>query len=155
MMQASGADYLALRSALSARRARLPSVGRVMILNASKPACGVLVALVRSVLGYDAIVEHEVSLGAALDRIMASKPDLILLDDRLATGKSGAATLALLRACDHHGPVVITIGTGDHKLRRQMLAAGAADVIERDDYNSGRLSEAFIRAFAPDAIAAE
>ncbi len=85
---------------------------------------------------------------ARLDCIIARKPELVFLDDVLKPSDNASQTIPYLRRAEYAGPIVVVSGQVTKNRRNDLLAAGATDVIHKDDVDSVRLAEALLRVFA-------
>ena len=69
------------------------------------------------------------------------KPQLILLHDNLELSADRACDLIpYLRRVEFDGPIVVS-GVATRKRRLELLAAGAAEVLQKDDVDSVRVNE--------------
>lgn len=101
-----------------------------------------LVASLHLMFGYGIEVRHARTLGSALDLVIARKPELVFLDDYLKPNDNATQTIPFLRRCGYDGPIIVVSGQVTRMRRAQLMKAGAADVIHKDDLDSARLAEA-------------
>jgi signal transduction histidine kinase len=75
------------------------------------------------------------SESAAFERLSRSHIDLIILDYRLASGRTGLDLFADLRSAGHQQPIIIVTGYGDETIVIDSLRAGVRDfVIKSSEY---------------------
>lgn len=151
----TGADYLERRCEVVRLRPRLAADVDVLIIEGTPPSLGVLSAVLHLMLGYEARLRSAASFGLALDRLAERRPDLIFLADQMPPGTSALDALAILRRCGYPGPVIVIGGRSDKRHERALVEAGAADVLDRDQIDSVRVSESLLRAFEQRSLAAE
>jgi DNA-binding NarL/FixJ family response regulator len=108
-----------------------------------------LKATLRVMFGYELEVRRAATLASALDCIIDRKPQLIFLDDVLKPSDNASQTIPYLRRADYAGPIVVVSGQVTRNRRIDLLAAGATDVIHKDEVDSVRLAEALLRVYAP------
>jgi signal transduction histidine kinase len=97
--------------------------------------------------GVSASIEEVDSGAEALARIGAGGCDCVLLDYRLP-GMNGLELLAELRRRDGNVPVVVLTGQGDERLAVQLMKAGAADYLAKQDLTPERLGRSLRHALA-------
>lgn len=107
-----------------------------------------MLATLRVMYGYDVTVRRAATITAALAHIETKHPDLILLDDILKPSDNGETTLPRIRQAGFTGPVIVISGQVTRTRRPILIAAGATDVIHKDDVDSVRLSESLKLIFA-------
>ena len=107
-----------------------------------------MLGTLRVMCGYEATLRRAASIDAALTLVMAKQPDIIFLDDILKPSDDAIQTIPLIRNAGYEGPIVVVSGQVTRKRKPILLAAGATDVIHKDDVDSVRLAEAVQRAFA-------
>lgn len=155
MQQLTGALYLLRRNEAVRHRPRLPADAEVLIIEGSPQGPGVLSAVLHLMLGYEARIKQASSFGTALDRLVERKPDLIFLADQVPPSTAAIDGLPILRRCGYLGPMIVIASQPDKWHERALIEAGAADVLERDQIDTVRLSEALARAFLSPQMAAE
>ena len=125
-------------------------VRTVLIVDDKTSEASILKARLHLVLGYDIAVVHAKSLGQALDSARAGLwPDVILLDDVLPPADRAPSSIAFLRKAGHRCPVIVVGGQITAAIGQAAKAAGAADVIHKDDLDTERLTEALCRLSPP------
>ena len=143
----SGSDFLARKSDLTRMRAGIPGLKDVLIIDDNNFDADSLRASMNMMFGYALTMRRAKTLGSALDCVIERKPDLIFLDDILPPSDTASTTLPFLRRCGYEGPVIVVSGEMNRNRRQQLLAAGASDVIHKDDIDSVRISEALKIAY--------
>lgn len=82
------------------------------------------------------------TLSSAIDQVLKLKPQLILLDDNLELSADRACdSIPYLRRVGFEGPIVVVSGIATRKRRLELLAAGAAEVLHKDDVDCVRINE--------------
>jgi DNA-binding NarL/FixJ family response regulator len=145
----SGGDFLERKSSVNRIRDTLPTLRDVVVVDDEHIDADRMLATLRVVLGYDADIRRASTSNAAIDLIIANKPDIIFLDDILKPSDDAAHTMPYLRRAGYDGPIVIISGQVTRTRRTILLAAGASEVIHKDDVDSVHLAEALHRIFAP------
>lgn len=143
----SGGDFLTKKSDITKLRQQLPALTDVLIVEDETIDADRLKATLRVMFGYDLEVRRAATLGNAVDSVVARKPDLVFLDDVLKPSDNASSTIPYLRGAKYEGPIVVVSGQVTRKRRDDLLAAGATDVIHKDDVDSVRLGEALLRVF--------
>ena len=143
----SGGDFLTKKSDVTKLRQELPALTDVLIVEDETIDADRLKATLRVMFGYDLEVRRAATLGNAVDSVVARKPDLVFLDDVLKPSDNASSTIPYLRGAKYEGPIVVVSGQVTRKRREYLLAAGATDVIHKDDVDSVRLGEAILRVF--------
>jgi DNA-binding NarL/FixJ family response regulator len=143
----SGGDFLTKKSDITKLRQELPALTDVLIVEDETIDADRLKATLRVMFGYDLEVRRAATLGNAVDSVVARKPDLVFLDDVLKPSDNATSTIPYLRGAKYEGPIVVVSGQVTRRRRDDLLAAGATDVIHKDDVDSVRLGEALLRVF--------
>jgi hypothetical protein len=152
----TAADYLRRRSRAARACHQLRAVRTVVIACGCRTTTGVVTSLLRVLFGYASQLELKAvgTLGQALDAMLAVHPDLFVLGATDSVGPASPGVLAIIRRFGYRGPVIaLADPTGD--ARAHLLAAGAADVIGRDELEAARLAEALAACWPSLAPAAE
>ena len=102
-------------------------------------------ATLRVMYGYDVNVRRAATATAAVDLVVARHPDIVFLDDILKPSDNASHTIPYLRRVGYNGPIVVISGQVTRTRRTELLAAGATDVIHKDDVDSVRLTETLQR----------
>lgn len=150
----SGGDFLSKKSDLNQLRKGLPPLQSVLIVEDENFDADRLAATLRVMFGYDLEIRRAATLGSAVDRVLEKKPQLLFLDDVLKPSDEAGQTIPFLRRAEYTGPIVVVSGRATRKRRVELLAAGATDVIHKDDVDSVRLAEALVRVFGTSAKSA-
>lgn len=146
----SGGDFLEKKSGVVRARASLRALKDVVVVDDENLDTDRMFATLRVMFGYDVGVRRAATVEAALGLVMAHKPDIVFLDDILKPSDDAAQTIPYLRRTGYDGPIIVVSGQVTRTRRTVLLAAGATDVIHKDDVDSVRLAEALQRIFAPD-----
>ena len=144
----SGGEFLAKKSDITRLRKGLPDLRDVLIVEDETMDADRLKATLRVMFGYDVDLRRAATLARALDCIIARKPEIIFLDDVLKPSDNATQTIPYLRRAEYTGPIVVVSGQVTKNRRNDLLAAGATDVIHKDDVDSVRLAEALLRVFS-------
>lgn len=144
----SGGDFLAKKSDLLRARASMPVLKTVLIVEDEDPDAEKLQATLRVMFGYDLEVRRSATLNSAIDAVLKKMPELVFLDDVLRPTDEAHQTIPFLRRAGYEGPIVVVSGRVNRRRRADLTAAGATDVIHKDDVDSVRLAEALTRIFA-------
>ncbi len=137
-----GGDHLAKKSELVRARVRLGVFKSILIVEDETLDAERLTATLRVLFGYDTQIRCASSLGDAVDRVMEQTPCVLFLDDILKPSTTALQAIPLLREAGYTGPIVVVSGEVTHARRSSLLAAGAGDVIHKDDVDSVRVAEA-------------
>lgn len=143
----SGGDFLAKKSEIMRARQGLPALKDVLVVEDENLDADRMFATLRVMFGYDVQVRRASTLAAAVDAVLQRKPEIIFLDDILKPSDDASQTIPFLRRAGYEGPIVIVSGQATRTRRTVLLAAGATDVIHKDDVDSVRLTEALTRVF--------
>lgn len=144
----TGGDFLAKKSDITKLRKALPELSDVLVVDDEAADADRLKATLRVMFGYEIDVRRAPTLGSAVDCVLARCPVIIFLDDILKPSDSATDTIPFLRRAGYEGPIVVISGQVTKKRRLELVAAGADDVIHKDDLDSVRLGEALLRVFA-------
>lgn len=144
----SGGDFLAKKSAIVRAKSGLPQLADVLIVEDSPIDSERMLGTLRVMFGYDLKVRSAATLAAALDHVMAARPDIIFLDDILKPSDDASQTIPFLRRAGFDGPIIVVSGQVTRSRKSVLTQAGATDVIHKDDVDSVRLTEALQRVFS-------
>lgn len=147
MTTGAGGDFLARKNDVAQLGKKLPPLSNVLIIEDDSCDADRLRATLRVILGYDFNSRRAATLGAALDSVLALKPDLVFLDDVLKPSDTATHTIPFLRRAKYDGPIVVISGQVTRNRRAELMGLGATDVIHKDDVDSVRLTEALARVF--------
>lgn len=150
-----GRNHFRRRSGLAKLAQDLPAIEDVLIISSDDGLAALLQAMLHVLLGYEAEMRQAGSLGIGLDGVIGQAPDLVLLDDHLSARDHPAAVLKLLKDCGYLGPVIVTTVNRNPSHRAALIAEGAHDVLDREEFDTVRLAEALVRITRPPAVAAE
>jgi DNA-binding NarL/FixJ family response regulator len=143
----SGGDFLERKSGLVRAKSALPEIKDAVVIDDENIDADRMLATLRVMFGYDVGVRRAATIAAALDLVMARTPDIVFLDDILKPSDDASQTIPFLRRAGYSGPIIVVSGQVTRNRRTVLLAAGATEVIHKDDVDSVRLSEALHRAF--------
>lgn len=118
----------------------MPSLTDFMIIDDNVSDIGHLRAILHMVAGYDVSVREMTSAQAAVDAVSARAPQVVFTDHLSATD-TAFSTMLKLRGVGYLGPIVVVTGLGDPIKKQQLLAAGAVDVVNKDDLDSALLAQ--------------
>lgn len=143
----SGGDFLAKKSVINRARGALPDFKDVVVVDDEAIDADRMFATLRVMFGYDVNVRRAATAGRAIDLVIDVKPDIIFLDDILKPSDDAVHTIPYLRRAGYDGPIIVVSGQVTRTRRTTLIAAGATDVIHKDDVDSVRLSEVLHRIF--------
>ena len=141
----SGADFVAAKAELDRHREKMPDWTKFLIIDDCRSDAAVLRGVLHSWLGYDIDVQVEASMGTAMDRLKCELPNVIFLDHLLPPQNDSAKVFPYLRAVGYEGPIVVISGMVSQPKRRELVKAGAFDVLHKDDMNSMSVGEILLR----------
>ena len=144
----SGGDFLAKKSDVTKLRKTLPPLSDVLVVDDEKFDVERLTATLRVMFGYELDIRRASTLASALDLVIAKQPEIIFLDDVLKPSDTALNSIPFLRRAKYEGPIVVISGQVTRARRIELVAAGATDVIHKDDVDSVRLAEALLRVFS-------
>jgi CheY-like chemotaxis protein len=152
--QSSGAgrDFLARKTGATMARQTLAAPDDILIVDDNTFDADTVVAILHVLFGYDIDIRRAKTLGSAIDCVLAKKPSLVILDDILPPSDTAADTIPYLRGTGYTGPIVVVSGGVSRRRRVELIAAGASDVVHKDDLDSVRLSEALQRVLTRKTI---
>ena len=96
---------------------------------------------------FDFELLHEADPLAALDRVRAEAPAVVLLDYRLGP-TDGVELLKQMRGAGLLQPVIVLTGQGDEYVAAEITRAGADAYLMKDDLDNDRLAKALDLAVA-------
>ena len=144
----SGREFLARKTDATKARQSLAAPDDVLIVDDNSFDADTVRAILHVLFGYEIAIRRAKTLGSAVDSVMAKKPSLIILDDILPPSDTAIDTIPFLRGTGYSGPIVVVSGGVTQRRRVDLIAAGASDVVHKDDLDSVRLSEALQRVLA-------
>ncbi len=138
----SGGDFLDKKSELNKSRTDAPKLTNVLLVDDESRDIKRLRATLHLLYGYDLNVREATTLSAAIDEVMKERPELILLDDNLDLSSDRACdSIPYLRRVGYDGAIVVISGVATKKRRLDLMEAGAAEVLHKDDVDSVRINE--------------
>ena len=123
----------------------MPGLKDVVVVDDENIDSDRMQATLRVMFGYDVVVRRAATIGAAIDLVMAKSPDILFLDDILKPSDDASQTIPFLRRAGYSGPIVVISGQVTRTRRAVLTAAGATEVIHKDDVDSVRLTEVLQR----------
>ncbi len=144
----TGADYLAHKSDLAKSRKDLPDYKDILIVEDEALASDRMAATLRGLFGQDLEVRRARTVNMAIDLMLKKLPDLIMLDDYVGPNDTALDSLPLIRHTKFTGPVIVVSGRMSRHRRAELLAKGADETINKDDLDSGSMSESLLRLVA-------
>ena len=151
----TGGDFLAKKSDVTKLRKLMPALNDVLVIDDEVADADRIKATLRVMFGYDIEVRRAGTLGAAIDCVLDKPPQVVFLDDILKPSDLATDTMPFLRRAGYDGPIVVISGQVTKKRRIELVAAGAHEVIHKDDLDSVRLGEALLKVFTVSAPAAK
>ena len=151
----TGADYLARKSELAKSRKDLPAYKDILIVEDEVLASDRLMATLRGLFGQNLKVRRARTLNSAIDLMLQKLPDLIMLDDYVGPSDTALDSIPLIRHAKFDGPVVVVSGRMSRQRRAELLSKGADETINKDDLDSGTISEALLRLVAAGKATAQ
>jgi len=138
----SGGDFLDKKSGLTKSLKRMPKLTNVLVVDDCSTDIKRLRATLHLIFGYEIDVREANTLSSAIDQVLKHKPQLILLDDNLELSADRACdSIPYLRRVGYEGPIVVVSGVATRRRRMDLMKAGAAEVLHKDDIDSVRINE--------------
>ena len=138
----SGGDFLDKKSGLTKSLKKMPQLTNVLVVDDCSTDIQRLRATLHLMFGYEIDVREANTLSSAIDQVLKHKPQLILLDDNLELSADRACdSIPYLRRVGYEGPIVVVSGVATRKRRMDLMKAGAAEVLHKDDVDSVRINE--------------
>lgn len=138
----SGGDFLDKKSSLTKSLSDMPKLTEVLVVDDEAMDIKRLRATLHLMFGYDINVREATTLSGAIDEVMKQPPQLILLDDDLKLSADRACdSIPYLRRIGYEGPIVVVSGIATRNRRKDLMDAGAAEVLHKDDVDSVRINE--------------
>ena len=95
-----------------------------------------IVATLRALLGYAFSIRTASTANAAVEEVLREAPHLMIMDDVLAPNDTALSVMPLLRRASYAGPIVIASRVTSEARTRKLLDAGAAFVVNKDDFDT-------------------
>ena len=138
----SGGDFLDKKSGLTKSLKKMPQLTNVLVVDDCSTDIKRLRATLHLMFGYEIDVREANTLSSAIDQVLKHKPQLILLDDNLELSADRACdSIPYLRRVGYEGPIVVVSGVATRRRRMDLMKAGAAEVLHKDDVDSVRINE--------------
>jgi DNA-binding NarL/FixJ family response regulator len=120
----------------------MPQLTNVLVVDDCSTDIKRLRATLHLMFGYEIDVREANTLSSAIDQVLKHKPQLILLDDNLELSADRACdSIPYLRRVGYEGPIVVVSGVATRRRRMDLMKAGAAEVLHKDDIDSVRINE--------------
>lgn len=138
----SDGDFLDKKSGLTKSLKKMPKLTNVLVVDDWSTDIKRLRATLHLMFGYEIDVREANTLSSAIDQVLKHKPQLILLDDNLELSADRACdSIPYLRRVGYEGPIVVVSGVATRRRRMDLMKAGAAEVLHKDDVDSVRINE--------------
>lgn len=138
----SGADHLDKKSSLNKSRDGMPKLQDVLVVDDESMDIKRLRATLHLMFGYEIEVRDAATLSGAIGEVMKRPPQLIVLDDDLKLSSDRTCeSIPYLRRIGYEGPIVVVSGIATRSRRKDLMEAGAAEVLHKDDVDSVRINE--------------
>lgn len=118
----------------------MPELTDFLIIDDDPRDIGHLRACLHMVVGYEVRVREMSSADKAIEAV-GQEPPHVVFTDHLSPVDTAFSTILKLRGIGYQGPVVVVTGHGDPIKRQQLLAAGAVEVVDKDDLDSALLAK--------------
>lgn len=140
--ETTGCGHLTKRSSLATSRAHQELPSEVLIIEDKAADAERLTATLRVLFGYQVLIRSAGSLADALGALRRKMPSLAFLGDLRNPAAEPLLTIPELRRAGFDGAIIVVSGSVTPAHRTRLIAAGACDVIHKDDLNSVRVAEA-------------
>jgi DNA-binding response OmpR family regulator len=144
----SGVNHLARKSELAIARAGRPAFEDILVVEDNVFEGDRLNGTLNIVFNRTAQIRRATTLNGALDAVIAKKPDIVFLDDKLPPNDNASQTIPFLRRCGYLGPIVVVSSVLTRPRRAMLITAGAIDAIHKDDLDGIAIEEVLARVFA-------
>jgi DNA-binding NarL/FixJ family response regulator len=138
----TGGATLARKSELAIARSSKAAFSDILIVEDNVKEADRLKSTLNTIFNYKSEIRHAKTLGAALDCVIARKPDLIFLDDLLKPSDDATETIPFLRRCGYSGPIVVVSSVLTRPRRALLINATAVECIHKDDLDGTSVEEA-------------
>jgi DNA-binding NarL/FixJ family response regulator len=91
------------------------------------------------VCGYDVDIREVNSSRDAIEAVKARSPEVVFTD-HLSPTDTAFSTLLKLREVGYDGPIVVVTGLADRLKHMELLNAGAAEIVVKDDLDSRQIA---------------
>lgn len=142
---ATGGGHLERRSALLKRVQALPRKPRILVVEDREQDVRFIETSLRRWFGPDLAVSVARTLKAMADTSRQSF-DVVLLDDRLDGSHRSEASVPILRASGHAGPIIVISALLTNARQAELRRLGVTEMILKDDADGARLAELVIDA---------
>jgi CheY-like chemotaxis protein len=142
-------SYLERRSLLAKQLAERQAFERICIIDDRALDADVLAGLLRRILGRESNIEIAKSLLTLHTSWATVRPDLVFLDDRLGHLGTASTFIPALRRLAFTGPIVIISGMMTRQRRAELIGAGAAEALHKDDVDALVMMDLLLRLLGP------
>jgi DNA-binding response OmpR family regulator len=143
-----GRSHLARKSELAIARSGKPAFANILIVEDNVFEADRLNGTLNIVFNRKSDIRRAATLTSALDAVIANKPDVIFLDDKLPPNDNASQTIPFLRRCGYEGPIIVVSSLLTRQRRAMLMAAGAIEAIHKDDLDGMAIEEALARVYA-------
>lgn len=143
----SSGDFLRRRSDVTQAKEVLPELNNILLVEDFEADAKRLKALLHIVLGREPEVRLAHSLDKAIDEVLRSPPDLLLLDDYLKPNDSALETIPMVRRAGYQGPIIVVSGEMDRARSIALRKASASGTIHKEEVNSVELGALLLQVF--------
>ena len=130
----------------------MPDLHDFLIIDDNASDIGHLRACLHMVAGYEVSVRQASTAEGAIETVRQKQPQVVFTD-HLSPTDTAFSTILKLRAIGFEGPVVVVTSHEGRAKRQQLMAAGAVDVVNKDDLNSALLATTLAKVRAAIATA--
>ena len=142
----TGGAHLARRSALVKRIHALPSHIDLLIVEDKAQDAHFISKPLESLFGKQARLSIAVSVAELKAVLAKSKFSAIILDDRLDKGATADATVPLIRAAGHAGPIIVVSALLTRARTAELKRLGVEGMLTKDEVGSVALGERLLAA---------
>ena len=137
----TGGAHLVRKSELAIARQSKPPFVDILIVEDEGRDADRLRGTLNTIFNYKSEIRQAKTLGSALDCVIARKPDIIFLDDRLKPNDDATQTIPFLRRCGYEGPIVVVSSVLTRPRKAMMITAGAVACLHKDDLDGSSVEE--------------
>lgn len=141
----SGSDFLKRKSDAVRSKSGLKLIKTALVVEDEAIDADRMFATLRVMYGYDVEVRRATTATGAADLIMQKIPDIVFLDDILKPSDDALQTIPILKRAGYKGPIIVISGQVTRTRKSALQAAGATEVIHKDDVDSVQLTETLQR----------
>lgn len=146
----SGNDLASNKSILMQRLAKLPALGRIVVIDDNEMDAQHLIATLYLLLGRDVSIINFRSVAVALDRTRRDKPDLIFLDDHIPPLDRAESSIRSLHRFGVDAPIIVMSGQLTRTRRIELKRLGPLGILDKDEINTFAVGEVLLRLVPGD-----